>query len=586
MRLAAALLVVSLATPCGAEGLMARFGRGLLIRQLSDADPTTRRNAAEELGRRGDQESLEALATRVRVEGNLEARRAMLTSLGVLRDPGAIPVLLEMLSRTGDPARPEAVRALGRVGDARAIAPLAALLSDERLARAAASALARIGSAALPRLVALLADGQAGPGAAFGLGELGDERAVPALISVLSAASPDRRTAAAAALGLVGDPRARKALASVAQSDPDPSTRAAALDALELLEPRAREAGLGPGRPISELASRADRHAVRQLESLATAAGPSRREALRALALIAHPRRAMGAGLPSRVLVDTCSAAMRRTGGIDARDCVFALGAAEDAGRSAVEALTAALGNPSEIGLRREAALALGRLGEQDPLRSRYPFEADPSVRAAIISALGDRPEPASVPVVMAALARESGAVAIDAVATAGALGDRRLEPLVAARLSDPDALVRANAALAVGRLGNPRAVASLRSRLDADPEALVRANAARAIGMLAPRAALASLEIAAEADPDPVVRDAAQDAMEAAAAGRTTSFPVGEDVFRSRFTDTAGRGTPDLAWTAILPDGRVRVGWSDSMGEAVIFDVPRGTTRLLLWQP
>lgn len=579
-----ALVLTTLPGPLHAQGLLSRFGRGLLLRQLADADPAVRRDAAGEIGRRGDREAVPELLARLRAETNVETRRAILAALGLVADPRAVPVLLEMAARPGEPARAESIEALGAIGDPRAVGPVSELLADPRLEDAAARALGRMGSAALPRLLSLLPDEHASTGAARGLGELGDARAMPGLIAVLSAAVPLHRAAAARALGALGDPRARKALGAVARDDPDAEVRKAASEALAVLLPsRVSTADLGGavGRDgslarVAALVDRADDTALRTLEAMARRPGPDRREAIRGLALLAHPRHGMAGGRRSEVLEEICLA---RPAAL-AADCAFAIGAAEiDDGREWLELLLAHRQAP----VRRQAALALGRLGAPEPLREASPREADPSVRAAIVWALGESPTAESVPVVLAALRGEHGEVLLDAIAAAGALGDARLVPPLLERLSDADPLLRAAAALALGRTGDRRAAAALRARLQVDPDRLVRANAARALGMIAPDGSLRALQIAAEADPDDGVRAAAVDASEAGQRARRLPMPRGEDVFRARFVDTVGAPAPGLPWVAELPDGRVCAGWADDLGEVVIFDVPRGTTRLWL---
>jgi HEAT repeat protein len=587
VRFLAAIVALALTTlpgPLDAEGILSRFGRGLLLRRLADNDPAVRRDAAGEIGRRGDREAVPDLLVRLRSETNIETRRAILEALGLVADPRAVPVLLEMAARPGEPARGEAIEALGAIADPRAVGPVSVLLADPRLEDVAARALGRMGSTALPRLLSLLGDEHASTGAARGLGELGDARAMPGLIAVLSAAVPMHRAAAARALGMLGDPRARKALGAVARDDPDSEVRKAAAEALGILLPsRSSTADLGGAvtrgsslARVTALVDRADDEARRRLEAMARRPGPDRREAIRGLALVAHPRHGMAGGLSSEVLGEICLA---RPAAL-ARDCAFALGAAEIEG--AQEWLEALLVH-REPSVRRQAAIALGRLGVMEPLRQASPREADPAVRAAIVWALGEHPAPESVPVVLAALRGEHDEVLLDAIATAGALGDARLVPSLLERLSDADRLLRAAAALALGRTGDRRAAAALRARLQIDPDRLVRANAARALGMIAPEGSLRALDIAAESDPDDDVRSAAADASDAGRRVRTLPMPRGEDVFRARFVDTAGAPAPGLPWVAELPDGRVCAGWADDLGEVVIFDVPRGTTRLWL---
>jgi len=105
---------------------------------------------------------------------------------------------------------------LGRVGTQAAVAPLAALLADEKLAHMARYALETIPHpsadealrAALDRL-----QGRLLTGVIQSIGVRRDAQAVPALAKRLGAADPEVAAAAAVALGRIGAPAAREALA-------------------------------------------------------------------------------------------------------------------------------------------------------------------------------------------------------------------------------------------------------------------------------------------------------------------------------------------------------------------------------------
>src|ERR1043165_2812346 len=75
---------------------------------------------------------------------NQEAYSAVL-EWGRLGTPKAIQLLIDSLSRRDGVAR-SAARELGRLGDARAIKPLAALLPDPEVSQSAAEALAKLGA--------------------------------------------------------------------------------------------------------------------------------------------------------------------------------------------------------------------------------------------------------------------------------------------------------------------------------------------------------------------------------------------------------------------------------------------------------
>jgi predicted RNA-binding protein with PIN domain len=91
--------------------------------------------------------------------------------------------------------------------------------------------------------------------------------------------------------------------------------------------------------------------------------------------------------------------------------------------------------------------------------------------------------------------------------------GKDALEPLEDA-LTHSDARVRAAALLALGDLGNRRALPALRDRLEHDGASLAREAAAQSLGRLGDRSVESALETAAGADAKSKVRKAARDAL------------------------------------------------------------------------
>ncbi|HMA36537.1 MAG TPA: HEAT repeat domain-containing protein [Chloroflexia bacterium] len=118
----------------------------------------------------------------------------------------------------------------------------------------------------------------------------------------------------------------------------------------------------------------------------------------------------------------------------------------------------------------------------------------DDDTRAEAAFALGQIGDPRAVEPLIAALRDEDTVVRTEAAAALGALGDRRaVEPLIRA-LYDTQWEVRSNAALSLGALGDHRAFAHLLTTLyDANEE--VRFWTARALGDLGDPAALPALQ-------------------------------------------------------------------------------------------
>lgn len=160
--------------------------------------------------------------------------------LGDIGAPAAIPALASALR---DPHEDEAsvkktaAEALARVGGPDAIDLLIAELvrSDDQATQLVADALVDSGPAATEPLLAVLADSKRGTGrvwAARILGQIGDPRAVDALVARLHDRHEPLRSAVAEALGRIADARATRALSQAALRDPVPQVRAHAAAAL------------------------------------------------------------------------------------------------------------------------------------------------------------------------------------------------------------------------------------------------------------------------------------------------------------------------------------------------------------------
>jgi HEAT repeat protein len=143
----------------------------------------------------------------------------------------------------------------------------------------------------------------------------------------------------------------------------------------------------------------------------------------------------------------------------------------ENQDREAGEALQQRMLDDPDATVRQEAAIALGRIGEVQPLIDAMAMP-DPRVRVLITQALGQIGDP------------------------------RGIKPLIVA-LRDTSHEVRSHAAFALNKIGPP-AVEALIAALR-HPDAVVRWSAARILGSLNDRRALAELERLAREDDEPV---------------------------------------------------------------------------------
>jgi hypothetical protein len=164
---------------------------------LEDAEAKLAAEAAIALGRMFDQRARSTLR-RVVASEDPDVRTRAAVSLGRLRDRAAVPALIEALwLAPREYEREEAVRWLGRLGDAQALDPLLQILPESRT-----------------RHLAVVA-----------IGRLRDPRTYDALASVLgSERLADVRSATVQGLGYLGDVRAIDLVAPLASQDPSLST--------------------------------------------------------------------------------------------------------------------------------------------------------------------------------------------------------------------------------------------------------------------------------------------------------------------------------------------------------------------------
>lgn len=220
-----------------------------LLRILEVGNEDEQEAAAEALGRTGDRRAVEPLkallwrAAAGRWDERVRWQKAAVTALGAIGDPESLDAVIGSLRY--DSARREAVKALGKFKDVRAVDTLISVLlpSDAHASWAervdACDALAEIGAAAVERLVDALGfalenghhDVQL---AARALGAAGDPRGVEVLVAMLRREEPVLRRVAADALGKIRDDRSVDALVT-ALSDKDRIVRERAGHALTIL---------------------------------------------------------------------------------------------------------------------------------------------------------------------------------------------------------------------------------------------------------------------------------------------------------------------------------------------------------------
>jgi len=182
---------------------------GGLVRLLDDeASELPRWSAAWALGylEKDGGRAVPALVERARQDEVLEVVEAAIKSLGMLKAPEAVPLLVEALYYADAVLRRTAAESLGQIGKPDAVGPLVAALGDDT---------------ADVRLAVIRA-----------LGAIGNAEATSPLMDQLKKEEAEIRAAAASALGQIGSMEAASALVEMLRLDDEPQVRIAAAGAL------------------------------------------------------------------------------------------------------------------------------------------------------------------------------------------------------------------------------------------------------------------------------------------------------------------------------------------------------------------
>lgn len=200
-----------------------------------------------------------------------------------------------------------------------------------------------------------------------------------------------------------------------------------------------------------------------------------------------------------------------------------ALGVAGSRDQATVTVLYGRLQAPDEDAWVKLAAVrALVQLGEATT-KSIAAGEgllrhADAEVRRAAVRMLGDlgADHPEVVPPLLACVEQESEAPAVRASAAAalGQLKQAQAVPALSELAAVADATVRLAAVRALGLIGGPVVLPTLRGVLNTDQDPAVRAAAVDALGAIGSRSAVPSLAATLREDASSKVRSAAADAL------------------------------------------------------------------------
>jgi len=468
-----------------------------LVEALGFGDTVTRMQAAHSLGARGQREAVPHL-------------------LGRLGGPEKDPAV-----------RGEIYRSLGRLGDKRAQAQLVSCIGKESRAELRAVCVAALGHMESDQslkviLRALSADPEqiVRMRAVDALGQVGNARAVRALVDILDAGNGPMASRAVAALGRTGNPAAAKPLLNHLKRSETGLERLAVVDAL------ARVPGPKSHEPLKKLLAQAETPALRSAITVALGAARDGRAAPTLIRLLddASP------GVRYRAL-----AGLAEIGSPEAAEAVAGL-AHGLASRMAAADIETVLSTPDvwleTLRLLEKALRTLTEIapaaGLQAMLLSAAPKDAGTGSATALavseslykarrraLYGLGYTKSKSAAELLRGPSGVGDPDFRLRAVAlrSLGVLGGHDNAHGVAPLLTDDSAEVRWTAAEVLGRIGHGNDADQLLRTL-ADPVAEVRRQSALALGYLGAGNARPALSRHAKTDPDSRVRAAATYAL------------------------------------------------------------------------
>jgi HEAT repeat protein len=474
---------------------------------------------------------VDSYVNRLQNAGKWRERAFAAELLGRVGNAKAVPALLATIQATRSEdadVREIALRALSRIKDPRAVAPLAEALrkAEVWLAPRIADILARHGDVVVEPMIAFLGEATRHPARAWAaniLGELKSPRGFPVLVRALNDMDDEVRAKAAGALGRLGDRRAVTYLLDHLLTDPAPFVRARIAGALgQFNDPEVIDRLV---RALGDPAWWVRMRSVEALEQIGPVAESPLLLALddpdpeiRIRAAVALER----LGVPARLIEQIESAGTDQ----EALDVLtkFAVAGAREMLAEHLHHASANVRTGVIESIRRAQRRDLGT-----ELILRAAEDPEAPVRAAALAALHALGIKEAVITALNCLGDADVKVRAEAMGLVGSLGDENLADAIKPRSSDPQALVRAAAARALGLVHANDAVEEF-TRLLRDPDAEVRAAAADGVADAGIKSA-SPLLVDLLGDTDPTVRRAAARAL--AGLGEASSLPALRRTFR-----------------------------------------------------
>ena len=425
------------------------------VQMLQDKDPSLRKAAARALGELGDSRAVTPLITALGDEGNHEVWEAVAVSLRRLKDPRAVEPLVAALKHEDTKIRQWAAAVLGDLEDRRALGPLVAAIGSE--------------------------DSELRERAAVSLVKLKDPRAVEPLIAALKYETTEIRECAAIVLGHLEDRRAVEPLIALIEEEDNSAVRACIARALaSLADSRATRTLIGAMQdehPNVRAAAAASLTWISDTRAAETAISTWQRDGL---LKFLYREENLGAVQAAFALFEkTISAALNDDDPHVRSRAVLLLGRVKN--RRARELLVTAM-DDEDLTVRNRVTFALCRHGAVEPLVAMTKDE-EYDVRRCAYEQLEDINDPLAVMPLIKALKHQDYGVRRTAATALGRLRDSQaVEPLIAA-LEDEDNGVRYDAVKSLASIGDRRVVEALIAALDRD--SIVSEYAAEALASI-----------------------------------------------------------------------------------------------------
>jgi HEAT repeat protein len=462
------------------EALSRAGARGVpsVIRALSDLDPEVVMFAAGILGKSRDAAAIPHLV-RLLEHDDINVLQQAIDSLASLRASVAVEGLLKTLNR--DPwLKFAAVRALGEIGDWRAVESLAGLLGDDLVGEAAIEALGKIGSPeALGHLARKLRETKDAQEFAACLCAIGATLERHVDDEALGEIAPFAWLGTQDALDV--QLRVMRVLSSESEAsgaEPDPELRGAAIELIRALKLR----------PLYVTLVMAGRDPnLKDLLQFCAVSLQSDLEPALLIGLRAPSPQVRALACHCLGLVEARATADEMEKLLSDRDERVRAAAASALGRFDLPGTTRSLVSllaDRDPSVREAAAGALGRMGADavtDALLAHTP--AEPLAQTAALEVIRANPHERQLALVEAGLGASQAEVRCGAIRASVNLPGFDVVSALTPMLDDPDATVRTEVVVALGSFKDRRARELLLRQIERDPQTLK--EAIRSLGTL-----------------------------------------------------------------------------------------------------